>query len=119
MKWILRTPLHGLVSSQYMLISVTGRKTGKIYQTPVQYRQCDQTVTVITQQAYKWWKNLTGGADVQLVIRGKPLQGVAVPSTDPADITAAMRTLYPKSDPAVLLKQFPPSVAIQIRLNSK
>ena len=37
MKWLLKSPLHGLVSSHYMLITVKGRKSGKLYTTPVEY----------------------------------------------------------------------------------
>jgi len=119
MKWIQRTPLHSLVSGRYMLITVTGRKTGKIYETPVEYTLQGQTVTVITQQAYQWWKNLIGGAKVKLILRGKPVEGVAVPSTDIVAVSAAIHIMYPKMDTEALLKRFPPSVAIQIRLGER
>jgi hypothetical protein len=37
MSWFLRSPLHGLLSNGMMLLTVTGRKTGKKYTTPVGY----------------------------------------------------------------------------------
>ena len=35
MKLILRSPMHGVVSKSMLLISFTGRKSGKTYTTPV------------------------------------------------------------------------------------
>lgn len=37
MAWVLRSPFHGMLSNGMMLITVTGRKTGKTYITPVGY----------------------------------------------------------------------------------
>ncbi len=34
---ILRSPLHGLMSKRYLLLSSTGRKSGTTYMTPVAY----------------------------------------------------------------------------------
>lgn len=34
---LLRSPLHGLMSNRYLLITFTGRKSGKRYTTPVAY----------------------------------------------------------------------------------
>ena len=35
MAWVLRSPFHGMLSKGMMLITITGRKTGKTYTTPV------------------------------------------------------------------------------------
>jgi len=43
--WLLQSPLHGLVSQGMLLITVTGRKSGKTYTTPVEYRQENQCIT--------------------------------------------------------------------------
>ncbi len=37
MMWMLRSPFHGIVSKNIMLITVTGRKSGKKYTLPVSY----------------------------------------------------------------------------------
>jgi hypothetical protein len=37
MRGLLRTPAHGLVSGRLMLLTVTGRATGKRYTIPVGY----------------------------------------------------------------------------------
>ena len=37
MKWLIRSPLHGLVSKSMLVIGYTGRKSGRRYETPVNY----------------------------------------------------------------------------------
>ena len=73
MRFILRSPLHWLMSSKIMLVTFTGRKSGKTYTTPVSYMQTDGAVTLFTHAT--WWRNLVGGAPVTLRIRGKQVQG--------------------------------------------
>ncbi len=99
MKRLLCSPLHGLVSRIYMLITVTGRKTGRRYTTPVQYMLEGDTVTVVTSQGYTWWKNLRDGAPIELRLRGQTLRGYAQTTTDTALIADAVGRLYPKQIP--------------------
>jgi deazaflavin-dependent oxidoreductase (nitroreductase family) len=75
MRFILRSPLHGMVSKTIMLISFTGRKSGKLYSTPVSYSQNGSQVTIFTHG--EWYKNLVAGAPVTLRIRGKDYTGQA------------------------------------------
>jgi deazaflavin-dependent oxidoreductase (nitroreductase family) len=77
MKFILRSPIHGVVSKQIMLITFTGRKSGKSYTTPVSYSQHGDQVHVFSHA--NWWKNLSGGAPVTMRIRGQEVQGIAEP----------------------------------------
>lgn len=75
MKLTLRSPLHGLLSKYILLISFKGRKSGKTYTTPVSYGLDGQMVTIFTHA--NWWKNLRGGAPVQLQLRGRAVTGTA------------------------------------------
>jgi deazaflavin-dependent oxidoreductase (nitroreductase family) len=75
MKFVLRSPAHGMVSKSVLLITFTGRKSGKTYTTPVSYSQDGEQVSIFTHAA--WWKNLRDGAPVTLRIRGLELQGQA------------------------------------------
>lgn len=75
MKFVLRSPAHGLVSKSILLLTFTGRKSGKTYTTPVGYSQSGDMVTLFTHA--NWWKNLIGGAPVNLRLRGQELQGLA------------------------------------------
>jgi deazaflavin-dependent oxidoreductase (nitroreductase family) len=77
MKLVLRSPIHAMVSKTVLLISFTGRKSGKTYTTPVSYSQYDDLVCVFTHA--DWWKNLRNGTPVTLRIRGQEFQGLAEP----------------------------------------
>lgn len=89
MKRILRSPVHGMVSKTVLLITFTGRKSGKTYTTPVSYSQHGDQVTLFTHA--DWWKNLCGGATVSLRIRGRDLQGLAEPVAEDKRAGAARR----------------------------
>jgi len=87
MKFVLRSPVHGMVSKNVLLISFTGRKSGKIYTTPVSYSQYDDQVIIFTHAV--WWKNLRNDAPVTLCIRGRELQGLAEPVAEDKRAVAA------------------------------
>ncbi|MBC8161159.1 MAG: nitroreductase family deazaflavin-dependent oxidoreductase [Roseiflexaceae bacterium] len=95
MVWLLRSPLHGVVSHLYLLITFTGRKSGRVYTTPVQYAQQGELLSIITSEGYPWWQNLRGGAAVQVHLRGKTSQGYAETSTDVQTINALLQKSYP------------------------
>jgi hypothetical protein len=80
MKFVLRSPLHGVISKYLLLITFTGSKSGKTYTTPVSYAQENGQVTIFTHA--NWWKNLRGGASVCLRLRGRDVQGQAEPIAD-------------------------------------
>lgn len=75
MKGLLRSPFHFVASRNIMLLSFTGRKSGKSYTVPVSYLQDGDVITVFTDRA--WAKNFRGGAPATVVVRGKTLQGSA------------------------------------------
>lgn len=75
LKAILRSPLHGMMSRNLMLIYVTGRKSGKVYTLPVPYLQTGELLTIMA--AGVWWKNLRGGARVMVRLRGSTFHGRA------------------------------------------
>jgi len=87
MKFVLRSPVHGMVSKTVLLITFTGRKSGKSYTTPVSYSQTDDQVTIFTHA--DWWKNLRSGVPVTLRIRGRELQGIAEPVAEDKRAVAA------------------------------
>ena len=87
MKLVLRSPVHGMVSKTVLLITFTGRKSGKTYTTPVDYSQDGDQVTIFTHA--EWWKNLRNGAPVKLRIRGRELQGLAEPVAEDKPAVAA------------------------------
>jgi hypothetical protein len=92
MRVFLRSPLHALWSRSLMLITFTGRKSGRRYTTPVRYIRIGTTVRCYTSSENQWWRNLRGGADVVLRIEGvdKRYHAIAIVD-DPDTIKAALR----------------------------
>lgn len=95
MKWLLRSLFHFIVSRMFLLMTFTGRKSGQVYATPVQYAQQGEGLYIITSEGYTWWKNLRGGADVHVHLRGKTYQGHAETSTDPKMLSILVQEIYP------------------------
>jgi hypothetical protein len=82
MSWVLRSPLHGMISNSMMLITVTGHKTGKKYTLPVSDYHENGCLWVMTSRDRAWWKNLKGGAEVSLLLKRQPVTGFAEPELD-------------------------------------
>jgi deazaflavin-dependent oxidoreductase (nitroreductase family) len=95
MLWLLRSPLHFLVSGQIMLISVTGRKSGRTYITPVDYRRDGDAVLAVTSHKYAWWKNLLGGGDARMWIAGREVTGRATVSEESSVVLDTLHRMYP------------------------
>lgn len=80
--WLLQTPLHGLVSGSFMLLTVTGRKSGKQFTFPVEYTEHDGLLLVFSRTERTWWRNLRGGAPVTVRLRGQERSGTATALPD-------------------------------------
>ncbi len=76
-KIILRSPLHGLMSKNRMLLTFRGRKSGKVYTMPVSYFREGENIVCFTDSS--WWKNLRGGAPVRIRLSGRDVAGMAYP----------------------------------------
>jgi deazaflavin-dependent oxidoreductase (nitroreductase family) len=116
MKWLLSSPFHGLVSRWYMLITVTGRKSGKQYCIPVQYAPEQDDLYVIANETYMWWRNLQESTNVTVHLRGIDREGTAEASTTQADIQHAFRYIYPQINDEKIDSFANGKVAIHIRL---
>lgn len=89
-KSILKSPLHGMMSGSTMLLTFTGRKSGKQYTTPISYALEGKTVTLISNTRHGWVKNLQGtGTPVTAWVRGEERQGTAqvVKADEPTAVT--------------------------------
>jgi deazaflavin-dependent oxidoreductase (nitroreductase family) len=86
MTFMLRSPIHGVMSGSTMLITVTGRRTGKSITTPVNYYQEGDTLWVISNRERTWWRNLKGGAPLKLHLRGKDVNGTGEVLLDEAEL---------------------------------
>jgi hypothetical protein len=90
MSWVLRSPLHGMLSDGMMLLTVTGCKTGKQFTFPVGYYRENDYLWVITSRDRTWWKNLRGGAEVSLLLKRKPVTAIAETDLDEKAVEARM-----------------------------
>lgn len=67
---LLRSPAHRLVSRRLLLLSVTGRRTGRTYTFPVGYHRDGDLLKVVS--ATGWWRNIGDGpTQVTLWLRGR------------------------------------------------
>jgi hypothetical protein len=115
---LLRSPLHFFVSGLYVLVTFTGKKSGKTYTTPVQYKQTGQALEFVTRKSRRWWRNLRGGAPVTVRLRGHDLAAHAeVPDFSPAALAAEIHTIYaPMLSAEQAGRLAPESVVVRIDL---
>ena len=80
---VLRSRFHGLLDRRVLLLSFSGRTSGRWFTVPVGYSRRGNTIMVSTRSA--WSQNLRGGAWVILVLRGQEFSGWATLVPRPAD----------------------------------
>ncbi len=84
MKRMLRSP-KAKMGDMILLLTFTGRKSGKQFTAPVAYRQvADKTLVLYIDSP--WYKNLLGGASVTVVLKGREMRGWAVATDDSEQI---------------------------------
>jgi deazaflavin-dependent oxidoreductase (nitroreductase family) len=80
MTCMLKSPFHVFMGG-ILLITVTGRKTGRLISTPVNYvrdsARDGDTLLITSKVDRAWWKNLRGGAPVTLLVNGKTYRASA------------------------------------------
>lgn len=69
MGFLLRSPLAGAARKQFMVLSFTGRKTGKPYSIPLSAHLIDNQLYALSGSP--WKQNFRDGAPVQVVYDGK------------------------------------------------
>ena len=76
---LLRSPLHPLLSPGLLLLTVTGRRSGRRYTIPVGYqRDGDDVVVMVSEARHKqWWRNYQEPGPVSLRLRGEDRSGSA------------------------------------------
>lgn len=80
-----------------MLVTFTGRKSGKLFSTPVEYMRNGDTITFFTRKDRVWWKNLQAGTPVTLRIRGQDVNSAAeLTLDDEARIADTFRQMHPR-----------------------
>ena len=75
MKGLLRSPLHRLLDGTLVLLTYTGRKTGKQYTIPIGYFVWGEG-ELLSFSSARWRTNLRDGAPVTLLLKGRRVQAV-------------------------------------------
>jgi hypothetical protein len=75
---LLRSPLHRVIGGGLMLITVTGRRTGRQYTIPVGYQRDGDVLHVLVSKARRkqWWRNFRSPAALEVELRGERFAAV-------------------------------------------
>lgn len=78
-RFILNSPLHSLLSGRLILVTYTGKRSGKKHTLPVQYVESHNELIVFAgyHQHKKWWRNLMQESTISVCYRGKRLEASA------------------------------------------
>jgi hypothetical protein len=96
-KLMLRSPLHGIASSSILLLTYTGRKSGRRFSVPVSYVWDGNDVLIVTFHRRTWWRSLQGGVPVTVRLKGRDLLAMAEASTDPEVVQRDFATYLKKT----------------------
>ena len=92
---LLRSAFHGLVSGRILLLTYTGRKSGRRYTLPVGYIRDGDALLVVCQHSElkQWWRNLRHDAPVTLLLRGQPVSARADVVENPTAVAVEVQRL--------------------------
>ena len=74
---LLRSPLHGLVSRNLLLLTYVGATTGRTRTLPLSYVTVGDRLYLCTRSS-RWWRSLRGGRPVTIQLRGRALAAMPV-----------------------------------------
>jgi hypothetical protein len=101
-KLLAQSPLQGLVDKGVLLVTFTGRKSGRIITVPANYLQDGREVDIISLRRRIWWRNLKGGAAVLVQLAGKKHNGLTIIIEEPQKV-AEMMEIFGRTNPEYAL----------------
>lgn len=98
-RWMLASPRRmGGAGDALLLLHVTGRRTGAVYDVPVGYHPADDgRLTVVTDAG--WRVNLRGRPDVEVTLKGVRRAARAELVEDPDVVAGVYESLLDEEDP--------------------
>ena len=90
-RMLLGSPLHGMLDDSFLVLHLSGRKTGRRYDIPVGYVDMGGKLAVVT--VARWRVNLRGGADVRVMLRGRLRPMHALLEEDPASVAVSYQAM--------------------------
>jgi deazaflavin-dependent oxidoreductase (nitroreductase family) len=104
--FLLRRRLMGPMNKLLMVITTTGRKSGKQIARPIGYQaDADSFLAFNIGGQSNWYKNMLSNPKVKLEIQGKTHHATGAVLTDDAEILAAIE-LYKTHQPSTLTRFF-------------
>jgi deazaflavin-dependent oxidoreductase (nitroreductase family) len=94
MKWLIASPLHFFVSKNTMLITYTGRKSGKTYSTPINYLRDGNHLYATSRRERVWWRSLRDGSPVRLLVQHKEIRAVPRLYEQQAEVEAQLYAYF-------------------------
>jgi deazaflavin-dependent oxidoreductase (nitroreductase family) len=104
-----------------LLLTTTGRKSGKPRVTPLQYDQLDDDVGAARGVNADWFRNIQADPEVQVQVKGRRFRGLAEPITDPlqiADFLELRLARHPKMVGAIMRSAGLPPMPSRAQLES-
>ena len=100
---VLGSRAHPLLSRWLLLLTYRGRRTGRTYTIPLLYAVDgdDLLLVALHPERQQWWRNVGGGADVELRVRGAGRRARATPSPDAARSRAVYAARRPWAGPVL------------------
>ena len=95
MRAVLGLPFPTPLSGNLMLISYTGRKTGKAYRQPVSYARDGDVL--LTPGGGRWTLNLADGRPIRIRLRGRDEAARPELVTDPAELERLLGVIAEKN----------------------
>jgi deazaflavin-dependent oxidoreductase (nitroreductase family) len=110
---LLRSPLHRLASRSLLLVTYRGRRSGNRFTIPVMYAEHEGTLTIYVghSERKRWWRNLRGGAEVEVRLRGRRLRGQAEVVGDSGAV-ATYLARYPRARTTIEAAEAPTFVRV-------
>jgi deazaflavin-dependent oxidoreductase (nitroreductase family) len=85
-----------------LLITITGRKSGKAYTTPVSYLRDGDTLLITSSRHRTWWRNLRGGAPVTVRLQAQDRRGWGEVIEDHQAVAEGLLAFLQKAPPIAL-----------------
>lgn len=93
MRLVLRSPLHRMMSDRLLVITYTGRRSGRRYSTPVAYVP-DGDALLLAGGA-PWWRNVEPGFTVTVRLRGRDREARVERMEDRESVERALAFVLP------------------------
>jgi hypothetical protein len=93
-KMVVNSPLHPLVGRNIAVITLTGSKTGRSIETPVNVARIGQSLVIISFRKRTWWKNLRDGRISRFRLSGKQYSARSEVVETPAGVANGLKEYF-------------------------